>query len=471
MTALALEKAPSGIAGLDEITRGGLPRARPTLVCGGAGCGKTMFALQFLVRGVLDQGEPGVFMSFEETEDELAENVAGVGWDLKGMEAAGQLVFDHVHVEPAEIFETGSYELEGLFIRLEAAIQEVGAKRVVLDTLEVLFAALDDQSVLRAELRRLFRWLKDRGVTAVITAERGEGDLTRHGLEEYVSDCVLLLDHRVSAEVSTRRLRVVKYRGSAHDTNETPFSIDEEGFRVLPLSSMRLEHEASDATVSSGLPRLDEMLGGFGFYRGSSALVTGTPGSGKTTLGASFVDAACKRGERAMVFALEESPAQILRNTRSVGFDLEAHVGADLLRLSSTRPSARGLEEHLSIIYHEVAAFQPQVVVVDPLSAFGTSGANREGMLARLVDMLKDRGITGLFTSLVTGPEDMSGLGISSVIDVWIALNVAESGGQRDRSLTVIKARGTGHSNQVREYVITDRGLQLLDFHRSADPT
>jgi circadian clock protein KaiC len=462
---LVLAKSPTGIPGLDEVTEGGLPQGRPTLVCGTAGCGKTILGLQFLVRGAVDFDEPGVFVSFEESADELAQNVASVGWDLPAMQRDGRLIVDHVRIEPAEIQEAGAYDLDGLFIRLGAAIDEVGAKRVVIDTLEVLFGALRDHATLRSELRRLFGWLKDRGVTAIVTAERGEGTLTRHGMEEYVSDCVILLDHRVDEQLSTRRLRVVKYRGSRHSSDETPFMIDEHGFRVMPLSSLRLEHDAPLERVSIGVARLDAMLDGDGYYRGGSMLVTGTPGSGKTTLAASFVRAGCVRGERSLLFAFEESVAQLIRNQRSVGIDLHPHLDAGMLCVRSTRPAAHGLEGHLASIIHDLDEFDPQIVAIDPLSAFGSAIADREAMLTRLIDLLKSRGITALCTSMTTSDAEASELGISSVIDVWIDLRSVEFNGERNRSLTVVKARGTAHSNQVREFVMSSAGIELVDAY------
>jgi circadian clock protein KaiC len=462
---LALAKSPTGIPGLDEVTEGGLPQGRPTLVCGTAGCGKTILGLQFLVRGALDFDEPGVFVSFEETAEELSQNVSSVGWDLPAMARDGRLIVDHVRIEAAEIEEAGAYDLEGLFIRLGAAIDEIGAKRVVIDTLEVLFGALRDHATLRSELRRLFRWLKDRGVTAVVTAERGDGSLTRHGMEEYVSDCVILLDHRVDEQLSTRRLRVVKYRGSRHGTDETPFMIDEHGFRVMPLSSLRLAHDAPLERVSTGVARLDTMLTGDGYYRGGSMLVTGSPGSGKTTLAASFVRAGCERGERSLLFAFEESPEQLIRNQRSVGIDLRPHIDTGLLCVRSTRPAAHGLEGHLASIIHDLDVFDPQLVVIDPLSAFGSTATDREAMLTRLIDLLKARGITALCTSMTTSDADVSELGISSVIDVWMDLQSVEVNGERNRSLTIIKARGTAHSNQVREFVMSSDGIELVDVY------
>jgi len=397
-----LPKSPTGIQGLDEITGGGLPRGRPTLVCGGAGCGKTLFAAEFLVRGAVQFGEPGVFMSFEETEAELRGNVALLGFDLAGLVRRKKMLLDHVYIERSEIQETGEYDLEGLFVRLNHAIDSIGAKRVVLDTLEALFSGLPNEAVLRAELRRLFRWLKDKGVTAVITAERGREQLTRHGLEEYVSDCVILLDHRVHDEIATRHLRVVKYRGALHGTNEFPFLIGDEGLSVLPITSLGLNHKVSNERISTGIPRLDAMLGGRGFFRGSSILLTGTPGTGKTIISACFAEAAARRGERVLFFSFEESPNQIIRNMRSIGLRLEPLVQRDLLRFHAARPSLYGLEMHLATIFKEIADFQPKVVIVDPITSLTDAGTASEcrAMVTRLVDYLKAGQVTTLFTSL-----------------------------------------------------------------------
>jgi len=398
-------KVPSGIEGLDEVTRGGLPRGRPTLVCGGAGCGKTLFSVEFLVRGATEYNEPGVLMAFEETAEELAQNVRSLGFDLEGLVREGKLALDHVRVERSEIEETGEYDLEGLFLRLGHAIDSIGAKRVVLDTIESLFAGLANEAVLRAELRRLFRWLKQKGVTAIVTGERGEKSLTRHGLEEYVSDCVILLDHRVTEQVCTRRLRVVKYRGSLHGTNEYPFLIDEKGVSVLPVTSLGLLHEASSERMSSGIPRLDAMLGGQGYYRGSSVLVTGTAGCGKTSLAGHFVDAACRRGEPTMYFAFEESQGQLVRNMRSIGIDLQPWIEQGLLRFYAARPTLHGLEMHLATIHKRVGEFRPRAVVIDPISDFTSAGSLAEvkGMLMRLIDYLKSKQVTALFTNLIGG--------------------------------------------------------------------
>ncbi len=461
----AIPKTLTGIPGLDEMTHGGLPAGRPTLVCGSAGCGKTLMGMQFLVRGALDHDEPGVFIAFEETAEELGANVASLNWDLDALQRDGRMVIDFVQVEPSQIEETGSYGLDGLFIRLGAAIDAVGAKRVVIDSLEVLFSALQDQANLRSELRRLFTWLKEREVTAVITAERGDGTLTRHGLEEYVSDCVILLDHRVENEVSTRRLRIVKYRGSRHSADETPFMIDDHGFRVMPVGSLRLDHDASLERVSTGVPRLDTMMGGDGYFRGGSVLISGTPGSGKTTLGASFLAAGCANGERGVLFAFEESPAQLTRNLRSVGIDLQPHVDSGLLRIQSTRPSAHGLEAHLAMILHQIDEFDPHMVVVDPISAFPDMTSNRQSMLLRLIDLLKDRSITAVCTTMTIREDDISDVGISSIIDAWISLAAVEHSGERNRSIRVVKARGTNHSNQVREFAISSEGVEIVDVY------
>ncbi|HLJ45418.1 MAG TPA: circadian clock protein KaiC [Bryobacteraceae bacterium] len=463
-----LPKSPTGIAGFDEITLGGLPKGRPTLVCGGAGCGKTLFGIEFLVRGAELYGEPGVCMSFEESAHDLAMNVASLGFDLEKLQRSKKLAIDFVYIDKNEIAETGEYDLEGLFVRLNAAIQSVRAKRVMLDTPEALFAGLSDVGVLRSELRRLFRWLKDKGVTAVITGEKGDGTLTRHGLEEYVSDCVILLDHRVQNDAVTRRLRVLKYRGSTHGTNEYPFLIDEQGISVLPVTSIGLTHAASSERVSSGIKQLDTMFGGEGYYRGASVLVTGTAGTGKSSLGAHFVDAACRRGERAVYFAFEESPGQIIRNMRSIGLDLGRWVEKGLLRIEATRPSAFGLEMHLVRMHHLLAKYNPRVVVLDPISGLLPGGSTHDvsALVLRMVDFIKDRGATAMFTAL--SDEDnlqSTSLSISSLVDTWILLRNIDVNGERNRVLYVLKSRGMPHSNQIREFLLTSEGVQLRDVY------
>jgi circadian clock protein KaiC len=461
-----LAKAPTGIGGLDEVTGGGLPRGRPTLVCGSAGCGKTLLAMEFLVRGATSYGEPGVFLAFEETPEELAQNVRSLGFDLDELVARGQLAIDHVQVERSEIEETGDYDLDGLFIRLGAAIDSVGARRVAIDTIETLFGGLGNAAILRSELRRLFRWLKDRGVTTVITGERGDGQLTRQGLEEYVSDCVILLDHRVSDQLSTRRLRIVKYRGSVHGTNEYPFLIDEDGLSVLPITSMRLEHAASTERIPTGIARLDSMLGGQGYYRGSSVLATGTAGLGKTSLAAHLAEATCRRGERCLFLSFEESEAQLVRNMRSIGIDLQTPIDAGLLVVHASRPTLQGLESHLLAIHKLVRAVRPSVVIIDPLSNFTSTGGTRDAhaMLVRLVDFLKTEGITAFLTSLTEGGQSLESTeaGISSIVDTWLLLRDFERRGERLRGLYVLKSRGMPHSRQVREFRLTEHGVEIL---------
>lgn len=470
-----LPKTPTGIRGLDEITRGGLPRGRPTLVCGGPGSGKTLLALTFLVNGAIHFDEPGVLMTFEENGEELAADVASLGFDLPQLIAAQKLAVDYVRVERSEIEETGEYDLEGLFVRIDYAIRTIGARRVVLDTIESLFAGLKNDAILRSELRRLFRWLKDRGVTAVVTGERGEGLLTRQGLEEYVSDAVILLDHRVHDQVSTRRLRVVKYRGSYHGTNEYPFLIDADGISVLPVSSLALEHTAPLERVSSGVARLDEMLSGKGYYRGSTILISGTAGTGKTSLAAHFLDAACGRGERCLCFLFEESPQQLLRNMRSIGIDLEPWVAAGLLRFHADRPSRYGLETHLVTMHQVVAEFEPAVAVLDPVTNLMTVGtyADVQAMLTRMIDHLKTKNITAMLTSLIPGQTaiERTETTISSLMDTWIVLANDEVGGRHRRGLYVLKSRGMAHSNELREFVLTDHGFNLLDAAGEAPRT
>jgi circadian clock protein KaiC len=468
----ALAKAPTGIQGLDEITGGGLPKGRPTLVCGSAGCGKTLLAMEFLVRGATQFKEPGVFMAFEETARDLTQNVASLGFDLNGLVARKKMVLDFVYVERSEIEETGEYDLEGLFIRLGHAIDSIGAKRVVLDTVETLFSGLPNPAILRAELRRLFRWLKDKGVTAIITGERGEGALTRQGLEEYVSDCVIVLDHRVSEQTSSRRLRVVKYRGSTHGTNEYPFLIDEDGISVMPVTSLALQHSASSERISTGVPRLDAMLGGKGYFRGSSVLVSGTAGTGKTSLAAHFADAACRRGERVIYFSFEESPDQIIRNMRSIGIDMQPWVKKGLLLIQAKRPTFAGLETHLAMKHKVISSFKPQVVILDPLNSFviGGNEIGVQSMFLRLLDFLKTSQITGLFTNLTpsSGAPEHSDVSISSLIDTWLVLRAIDSGGERNRGLSILKSRGMAHSNQIREYLLTDHGVELRDVYVGA---
>jgi len=464
-----LPKCPTGIQGLDEITGGGLPLGRPTLVCGGAGCGKTLLAAEFLVRGATQFGEPGVLMAFEETEAELKANVASLGFDLAGLVRRKQIVIDYVHIERSEVQESGEYDLEGLFVRLNYAIDSIRAKRVVLDTLEALFAGLPNEAILRSELRRLFRWLKEKGVTAVITAERGREQLTRHGLEEYVSDCVILLDHRVNDQIATRHLRVVKYRGALHGTNEFPFLIGDNGISVLPITSLGLNHKISSERIATGIPRLDAMLGGRGFFRGSSILLTGTPGTGKTIVSANFAQAACKRGERVLFFSFEESPNQIVRNMHSIGLRLEPLVKRNRLRFHSARPSLYGLEMHLATMFKEIVAFQPHVVIVDPITSLMDAGTDSEskGMVTRLIDYLKAGQVTSLFTSLTQGGHALqqSEMAMSSLMDSWLLLQDFEGNGERNRVLYVLKARGMAHSNQIREFLISDRGIDLVDAY------
>jgi len=464
-----LPKSLTGIQGLDEVTGGGLPKGRPTLVCGSAGCGKTLFAMEFLVRGATQYNEPGVFMAFEETGKELTVNVASLGFDLDKLVAQKKILVDHVFIERSEIEETGEYDLEGLFIRLNHAIDSIGAKRVVLDTVESLFSGLPNPLVLRAELRRLFRWLKEKGVTAIITGERGEDTLTRQGLEEYVSDCVIVLDHRVTEQTSTRRLRIVKYRGSLHGTNEYPFLIDESGFSVLPITSVGLTHTVSSERISSGIPRLDAMLGNKGYYRGSTILVSGTAGTGKSSLAAHFTAAACRRGERVLYFALEESPHQIMRNMRSIGIDLELWVNKGLLKFHSRRPTFYGLESYLTTVHKELNNFKPRVVVIDPISSFiiGTNEFEAKSMIMRLVDFIKLNNITGFMTNLSVGGTDLehTEINISSLIDTWLLLRDIEIGGERNRGMYILKSRGMAHSNQIREFILTDHGVELRDVY------
>ena len=467
-----LPRAPTNIRGLDEITGGGLPKGRPTLVCGSAGCGKTLLAMEFLVHGATGFKEPGVFVSFEETEEELTANVASLGFDVADLVKRKKLLLEHIHVDRGEIEPGGAYDLEGLFVRIHHAIESIGAKRVVLDTAESLFSGLPNPLILRTELRRLLRWLKNKGVTTIITAERGKGELTRDGLEEYVSDCVILLDHRVHDQSSVRRLRIVKYRGATHGTNEYPFLIDADGFSVLPVTSLGLNYSSSSERISSGIPRLDAMLSGKGYFRGSTVLVSGTAGTGKTSLASQFVESACKKTKRVLFFTFEESPDQLVRNMGSIGIDLAPWVKKGRLRFHATRPTHCGLETHLATSIKLIDDFTPDVVVLDPINAFvtGENQSDVKTMLLRLVDYLKMKGITAFFTSLTAGDGgvETTDVYISSLIDTWLLLRDIEIGGERNRGLCVLKSRGMEHSNQIREFKLTDQGIELLDVYIGA---
>ncbi|HEY6079608.1 MAG TPA: circadian clock protein KaiC, partial [Polyangiaceae bacterium] len=462
-----LRKVATGISGFDDITQGGLPEGRTTLVCGGAGCGKTLFGMQFLIRGALDHGEPGVFVAFEETEQDLAKNVASLGFDVKDLERRKLLAFDHIRVERGEIEENGEYDLEGLFIRLALALDSVKAKRLVIDTLETIFGGMEKYGLLRSELKRLFNWLKERGITTIVTAERGDGTVTRHGLEEYVSDCVVLLDHRVSDQISTRRLRVVKYRGSTHGSNEYPFLIDRDGLTVVPITSSELDHDVSSERVDTGVPALNEMLGGAGYFKGSTVLVSGTAGSGKTSLAAHLVDATCRHGERALYVSFEESAAQILRNMRSIGLELSAHVKRGKLMIAAHRATSLGLEGHLAVMFKLARDFEPSCVVIDPVGTMAGAGNAYDAhlMLVRMIDFFKDRGITAFLTSLTHGGDatEATDMAVSSMVDTWILVRALETNGERTRALYVLKSRGMEHSNQVREFVITRQGVSLVE--------
>lgn len=460
-----ISKSPTGIDGFDDLTLGGVPTGRPTLVCGSAGCGKTLFATTFLVQGARDYAEPGVFVTFEERPGDIVSNVASLGFALDKLVADGRIVFEHIALERSELEEAGDYDLEGLFLRLESAIDSIGAKRVVLDTIESLFSVFSNEAILRAEIRRLFDWLKDKGMTTVITAERGDGSLTRQGLEEYVSDCVILLDHRVQNQVSTRRLRIVKYRGTAHGTNEYPFLIDEDGFSVLPISSLGLDHKVFEDRISSGIADLDDMLAGGGFHRASSILISGVAGSGKSAIAASFADAACAAGGRALYFSFEESADQSVRNMQSIGTDIGRWIKSDKLRFFATRPTFYSLEMHLAVMLREITRFDPTLVVLDPISSFLESGDRMEiqSMLLRVVDFIKSRGVTAVFTHLMHGQDGRveTDAGLSSLMDAWILLLNREVNGEFNRELYLLKARGLSHSNQVREFIMSDEGLKL----------
>ncbi len=464
-----IRKCLTGVNGLDDITNGGLPAGRPTLVCGGAGSGKTLLAMEFIMRGARDFGEPGVFMAFEETAKELADNVSSLGFDLNGLVDRGIVAVDYVYIERSEFLETGEYDLEGLFIRLGSMIDSIGAKRVALDSIETLFAGIPNPAIVRSELRRLFRWLKEKGVTAVITGEQGENTLTRHGLEEYVSDCVIFLDHRVINQIGTRRLRIVKYRGSRHGTNEYPTMIDENGLSIIPITSLGLTHAATNARISTGIKRMDAMFGGKGYFRGSSILISGTAGSGKSSIAVAFADGVCRRGERCLYYSFEESPDQIIRNMRSIGYELGGHVRKGRLLIHSIRPTLYGLENHLVELHNLVEKYNPRALVIDPISNLVSVGNKIDTsiMLTRVVDFLKHRQITTVFTSLTNvdlAPEQ-SEAGISSLMDTWLLLRMVEDDNERNRVMYILKSRGMAHSNRMNEFVLSDSGIEIVDMN------
>ncbi len=459
-----LEKCPTGIAGLDEITLGGLPKGRPTLVCGNAGCGKTLMSMAFLVNGITHYEEPGVFMSFEERSEDLQLNFSSLGIDLNQLIKEKKLALNFVKIEKHEIIETGEYDLEGLFLRLEHAINSVGAKRVVLDTIEALFSGFSDAAVLRAELRRLFGWLKDKGVTAIITGERGDGRLTRHGLEEYVSDCVIFLDHRIINQISTRRLSIVKYRGSAHGTNEYPFLVDETGITVLPITSLAFDsHKGSMERISTGLKELDAMLGGQGYFQGSTILIAGGPGNGKTSFAAHFAANACRIGKRALFFSFEESAWQLTNNMRSIGIEFEEFLKKGSLWIKATRPTAYGLEAHLVKFHRWIEEFKPDVMIIDPISSFITTGTHSEVglMFTRLIDYLKVRGVTLLFTVLGDGKPTSDGLGVSSLVDTLLLLTRTPNVQGYAHEVCVYKSRGMAHALENREFSFGPQGIKI----------
>jgi circadian clock protein KaiC len=468
----ALLKTPTGISGLDEITNGGFPKGRPVLICGSAGCGKTLFAAQFLVKGITAYNEPGVFMSFEESPSDLVQNFESLGFDFEKLKAEKKLRIDHVRIERSEIEETGEYDLEGIFIRLNYAIDSIGAKRVVLDTIESIFSGMENMTLLRSEIRRLFTWLKEKGVTAIITGERGESSLTRQGLEEYVSDCVILLDFRMIEQIATRRLRIIKYRGSTHGTNEYPFLIDENGISVLPVTSLKLDYKSSTEIISTGLPALDKSFSTGGIYRASSILITGNAGTSKTILAAHFAMSSCKRKESTLFFSFEESPDQLVRNMATIGIDFEEAVQSKMLFIQASRPSLQGLELHLMVLNKLLEELKPRTVIIDPISSLITIGNTNEvrAMLIRLMDTLKKKQINALFTSLTYDfhqeYNNSTVDAVSTLADTWIDLKNEERHNERVRSLLIVKSRGMGHSNNRHDFIISGKGIQFTTLSK-----
>lgn len=460
-----IQRAPTGIHGFDEISRGGVPAGRPTLICGSAGSGKTLFGMEFLVRGAIQYNEPGLFVSFEENVHDLIANVSSLGFDLAGLISRKKIILDHIPIHQHETQEIGEYDLEALFVRLGNEIESIHAKRVVLDTVEVLFSAFGNSALVRSELQRLFHWLKAKGVTAIITGERGDGTLTRNGLEEYICDCVILLDHRITEQLSTRRIRIVKLRGAAHGGDEYPFLIDKQGFSIFPITSVELEQKVGKGRVSTGIPALDAMLEGKGYFRGSSVFISGTAGTGKTSIAAHAAKASCDRNERCLFLAFEESQGQIIRNLRSIGINFEAPVKKGLLKIHSARPTLHGLEMHLATIHRLIAEFDPSLVIIDPISNFAPIGNRPEvySLFLRLIDFLKVKNITSIMTNLVSREWVTNEIvtGISSLMDTLIVLRDIESTTNRSRVLCVLKSRGMAHSRDFREVLFSRNGIDL----------
>ncbi|MBA3285861.1 MAG: circadian clock protein KaiC [Nitrosopumilus sp.] len=468
-----LKKCPTGIIGLDEITFGGLPKNRCTLICGGAGSGKSIFGIEFVIRGAEFYKEPGLFVAFEENEEELNQNITSLGFNIKELIDSNLLVLDYVHIDRAEFKEIGSYNLDGLFIRLSDSIDRFKIKRVVLDTIEVLFGNFTNEIILRSELQRLFRWFKEKNVTVVVTAEQGVNTFSRYGLEEYVADCVILLDNRMHQQISTRRLRVAKYRGSSHGNNEYPFIINDSGISIIAITSIKLDYPVSNKHVSSGIKQLDTMFGDKGFYSGSSILVSGAAGNGKTSIAASFSNGTCELGKKCFYFTLDESVDQIIRNMNSIGIDLSQWINKDLLRFHAINPYTAGLEAHLADIQRLTNEFNPSVVIIDPIANLKILGPLNEvqGILSILVNFFKNKQITTMFTSLV--PEEKFGYvveeGISNLMDTWVFLQYIHGEGERNRGISILKSRGMSHSNQLREVILSDKGIHLQNVYIGQD--
>ena len=467
-TELSITKLPkslTGIQGLDDITYGGIPQNRPTLLVGSIGTGKTIFAMEYIINGITMFNEPGVFMTFEEQTDELQINVTSMGYNLSKLIADNKIYLEHLHIDHREIQATGKYDIEGLFIRIEMAIEKVKAKRIVLDALDTLFIGLDSQ-ILRSEIKRLFFWLKEKKVTAIITSEVGDIFLTRLGFEEVVADCVIELNNRLNNQISTRRLRIVKYRGSYHSTNEYPFMIDHKGITIFPIISEAPQIIVSNERISSGIKQIDEMLDGRGFYVGSSILVSGSAGTGKSSIAASFIKDVCEKKGTALYCAFEEAPNQIKRNMASIGIFLEPYEKSGNLHFYYSRPTLQTLELHFIAIKKLIKQINPSVVILDPITNLMIENINSDirTMLTRFVDYLKMEQITVLLTATLTVSSlelIQSNEGISSMVDTCIMIQEKNIIDSRRRTLYIMKSRGICNSKKEVEFIITSEGISI----------
>ena len=462
-------KTPTGILGFDQITHGGLPRGRTTLLLGGPGSGKTIFALSFLVHGARECREPGIFVAFEESSKRIVANAEGFGWNLPGL-LPTKIFF--LNAQPApDLIQSGNFDLSGMLAILEVQIKTMGAKRIVFDAIDVLLALLPDPALKRREIYRLNEWLLASGLTGLITAKTGGDEQSSFGFMQFMVDCSVMLNHRVELGVSQRNLRVQKLRGSPFDENESPFVIGKTGFDVAIARMLgRVDFKVTNERVTSGVKRLDTMLGG-GYYRGANVLITGFPGTAKTTLSGAFAEAACRRGERTMFVGFDSDGSEVIRNLRSVGIRLDRYVKRGLLQMISARTITGSAETLLVRIKALAREHRARCLVIDPVSTLSKAGneLTAHGVAERLIDWAKADGITLVCTSLLDETTGQTQVGtpmhISTLADTWIHLNYLVQAGERNRGISIIKSRGMAHSNQVRELILSDKGVTLTDIY------